>query len=98
MATEKQREAARRNIRKAQAAKKASSDGQHARAQPEGRKRKKPGTGGEGDYYHVELSPKGDYMTLRTQDVGAGEREQLVQLVSDALGVVARAFGNGAEA
>ena len=72
MATEKQREAARRNIRKAQAAKKAISDGQHARAQPEeGRKRKKPGTGGEGDYYHVELSPKGDYMTFRTQDVGA---------------------------
>jgi predicted HAD superfamily Cof-like phosphohydrolase len=35
---------------------------------------------------------------LRTQAVDAGEREQLVQLVSDALGVVARAFGHGAEA
>ncbi len=35
---------------------------------------------------------------LRTQEVGAEEREGLVQLVADALGVVARAFGNGAEA
>ena len=70
MATEKQREAARRNIRKAQAAKKTISDGQHARAQPEGRKRIKPGTGGEGDYYHVEVRPKEDFVTFRTQDVG----------------------------
>ena len=70
MATEQQREAAKRNIRKAQAAKKAISDGPHTRAQPEVRKRKKPGTGGEGDYYHVEVRPKGDYVTFRTQDVG----------------------------
>ena len=70
MATEKQREAAKRNIRKAQAAKKTISDGPHARAQPEGRKRKKPGTGGEGDYYHVEVRPKEDFVTFRTQDVG----------------------------
>ena len=70
MATEKQREAARRNIRKAQAAWKTMSHGQHAQAQPEGRKRKKPGTGGEGDYYHVEVRPKEDFVTFRTQDVG----------------------------
>jgi len=35
---------------------------------------------------------------LRTQDVDAVEREQLVRLVADAISVVARAFGGGAEA
>src|SRR5881227_228410 len=83
MATQKQREAARKNIRKAQAAWKSMSHRQHAQAQPEGRKRKKPGTGGEGDYYHVGVRPKDDFVTFRTQDVGeprhiqrvAGKRE-----------------------
>src|SRR5438552_11549513 len=70
MATQKQREAARKNIRKAQAAWKSMSHRQHAQAQPEGRKRKKTGTGGEGDYYHVGVRPKGDFVTFRTQDVG----------------------------
>jgi hypothetical protein len=55
MATEKQRQAARKNIKK---------------AQPEGRGRKKPGTTGEGNYYHVEVRPKGEFKTFRTQDVG----------------------------
>jgi len=32
--------------------------------------RKKPGSGGEGEYYHVEVVPKGDFVTYRTQDVG----------------------------
>jgi hypothetical protein len=70
MATQKQREAARKNIRKAQAAWKSMSHREHARAQPEGRKRKKPGTGGEGEYYHVAVRPKGEFVTFRTQDVG----------------------------
>jgi hypothetical protein len=46
------------------------SSRQHAAAQPEGRARKKPGTGGEGDYYHVEVRRSGDFATFRTQDVG----------------------------
>src|SRR5919204_6414091 len=83
MATTKQREAARRNIKKAQAAWKSMSHQQHARAQPEGRKRKKPGTGGQGDYFHVTVRDKKDFVTFRTQDVGepghvqrvAGKRE-----------------------
>lgn len=54
MATQKQREAARQNIKKAQAARQAMSHREHARAQPEGRRRKKPGMGGGGDYFHVE--------------------------------------------
>jgi hypothetical protein len=70
MATEKQREAARRNIRKAQAAWRAMSHQQHARAQPEGRRRKKPGTTGEGEYYRITVRPKEEFVTFRTQDVG----------------------------
>jgi hypothetical protein len=70
VATQKQREAARRNIRKAQAAWKAMPHEQHARAQPEGRGRMKPGTGGGGEYYHVGVRPKEGFVTFRTQDVG----------------------------
>ena len=32
--------------------------------------RKKPGSGGQGDYYHVEVREGGDFETFRTQDVG----------------------------
>ena len=32
--------------------------------------RKKPGSSGEGDYYHIEVQPKGEFTTFRTQDVG----------------------------
>jgi hypothetical protein len=70
MTTEKQRSAARINIHKAQAAWAAMSSRQHAAAQPEGRMRKKPGTGGEGNYYHVEVRRSEDFVTFRTQDVG----------------------------
>src|SRR5215475_4587706 len=70
MATVKQREAARRNIRKAQAAWKAMSHRQHSLAQPEGRRRKKPGTTGEGNYFHVTVRPRSEFVTFRTQDVG----------------------------
>jgi hypothetical protein len=70
MATQKQIEAARRNIRKAQAAWKSMSPQEHARAQPEGRRRKKPGTQGGGQYYHVEVRPKKGFVMFRTQDVG----------------------------
>jgi len=55
MATEKQRQAAKKNIKKAQL---------------EGRARKKPGATGEGNYYHIDVRPKGEFSTFRTQDVG----------------------------
>lgn len=32
--------------------------------------RKKPGSGGQGDYYHVEVREGGDFEAFRTQDVG----------------------------
>src|SRR5439155_13610719 len=70
MTTQRQRTAARQNIRKAQAVWQSMSHGQHARAQPEGRGRKKPGTTSEGNYYRVVVRPKDEFTTFRTQDVG----------------------------
>jgi hypothetical protein len=70
MATEKQREAARRNVRKAQAAWQSMSRTERARAQPEGRQRQKPGTTGEGEFYRITVRPKEEFVTFRTQDVG----------------------------
>src|SRR5260221_13292118 len=32
--------------------------------------RKKPGSTGRGDYYHIEIRPAGDFVTFQTQDVG----------------------------
>lgn len=45
--------------------------------------RAKPGSSGEGDFFHIEVRPKGEFKTFRTQDVGdqggiervAGRRE-----------------------
>ncbi len=70
MATEKQRQAAKKNIEKAQRRWKSMSSREHSRSQPEGRGRKKLGTTGEGNYYHVEVRPKDEFTTFRTQDVG----------------------------
>ncbi len=69
MATTKQKVAARTNIKKAQAAWKHMSKREHSLAQPEGRMRKKPGAGG-GKFYRIEVRPKGQFITFRTQDVG----------------------------
>ncbi len=33
-------------------------------------KRAQPGSTGQGDYYHVEVRPKSDFVSFRTQDVG----------------------------
>lgn len=70
MATEKQRQAARKNIKKAQAKNERISSRQRSRSQPEGRGRQKPGSGGTGKYYHVEVREGGGFETFRTQDVG----------------------------
>src|SRR5688500_8113468 len=70
MATEKQREAARTNIKKAQAAWKSMSSRQHSLAQPEGRKRAKPGRTGEGGFFRIVVRPKEEFTTFRNQDVG----------------------------
>jgi len=72
MATEKQRQAAKKNIEKAQSRWKTRSVSarQHASSQPEGRGRKKPGATGEGNYYRIDVRPKEEFSTFRTQDVG----------------------------
>jgi len=70
MATEKQLAAARQNIKKAQAAWKSMTSRQHSLAQPEGRKRAKPGSTGEGDYYRIVVRPKQEFVSFRNQDVG----------------------------
>jgi hypothetical protein len=70
VATTKQREAAQRNIKKAQTKWKSMSHTEHARAQPQGRGRKKPGTTGGGEFYRIEVRPKSEFVTFRTQDVG----------------------------
>lgn len=70
MATLRQRLAAKHNIKKAQARWRTMTSRQRARAQPEGRTRKKPGSTGKGNYYHVEVRSKSDFVTFRTQDVG----------------------------
>ncbi len=70
MATERQRQAARKNIRKAQARWESMSSGEHSRSQPEGRDRSRPGTQGGGNYYHVEVRPNEGFTAFRTQDVG----------------------------
>ena len=70
MATTKQRQAARKNIKKAQEAWQSMSLRQRGRAQPEGGKRETPGATGQGEYYHVEVRPKSQFTTFRTQDVG----------------------------
>lgn len=78
MATAKQREAAKENIKKAQQKWKSMSQREHARAQPEGRKRAKPGVKGEGEFFRIMVRPKEEFQTFRTQDVGeAGHIERL---------------------
>src|SRR5262245_29802264 len=72
MATAKQRQAARKHIKKAQAAGRGKSARERAIAQPEGTGRAKPGTKGRGEYYHIEVRPKREFTTFRTQDVGEG--------------------------
>lgn len=71
MTTAKQRAAAKKNIRRAQKVWQSMSHTAHARARPEGRKRRKPASSGQGEYYHVEVRPKSEFTTFRTQDVGA---------------------------
>ena len=70
MATVKQIEAAKRNIKKAQAAWKGMSHRQHSLAQPEGSGRAKPGSTGKGAYFHIVVRPKGQFVSYRNHDVG----------------------------
>jgi hypothetical protein len=70
MTSNKQKEAAKENIKKAQQRWQEMTPREHALAQPEGRKRAKPGTKGEGDYFRIVVRPKEEFTTFRYQDVG----------------------------
>lgn len=70
MVTKRQSAAAKKNIKKAQAAWKGMTKRQRTLAQPQGRGRKKPGTTGRGKFYRIEVRPKGDFTAFRVQDVG----------------------------
>jgi hypothetical protein len=70
MATARQKAAARKNIRKAQQTRRSMSPRARTRSQPKGRRRAKPGSGG-GQFFHIEVRPKADFTTFRTQDVGS---------------------------
>jgi hypothetical protein len=76
MSTINQLIAARKNIKKAQQKWQEMSHREHALAQPEGRKRAKPGTKGEGKYYRIIVRPKEEFTTFRYHDVGDPGRIQ----------------------
>ena len=70
MATKKQEEAAKENIKKAQNEWQSMSQRQRALAQPEGRGRSKPGTKGESEWYRVVVRNKNQFTSFRYHDVG----------------------------
>ncbi|MBD3330445.1 hypothetical protein GF354_02845 [Candidatus Peregrinibacteria bacterium] len=78
MTSEKQKKAAKKNIKKAQKKWQSMSKRQHSLAQPEGKDRKKPGTGGEGNYYHIEVRPKEQFTSFRNHDIGRKGHTQRV--------------------
>lgn len=70
MATKKQIEAARENIKKAQKKWKEMSHRARALAQPQGKDRAKVGEPGEGEYFRIIVRPENDFVTFRYHDVG----------------------------
>jgi hypothetical protein len=46
------------------------SSRQRSRAQPQGRSRSRPGSTGKGAFFHVEVRPKSEFRSFRSQDVG----------------------------
>jgi hypothetical protein len=70
MATTKQIQAAKQNIKKAQKTWQSMTSRQRSLRQPEGRSRKKPGMGNKGNYYRVIVRPKSEFVTFRTHDIG----------------------------
>ena len=78
MATNKQKKAAKKNIKKAQAKWKSMTHRQHALAQPQGRSRKKPDTTGHGKFFRIEVRPKSEFKIFRVQDIArTAGRERL---------------------
>jgi hypothetical protein len=70
MATYKRKEAAKENIMQAQRGSQQMTPRKRASTQPGGKKRAKPGTKGEGDYFRIVVRRKDEFATFRYQDVG----------------------------
>jgi hypothetical protein len=70
MATVRQKVATHTAIKKTPEKWESMAARQEFTAQPQERERKKPGTGGTGKFYRIEVRPKGGFVTYRTQDVG----------------------------
>lgn len=70
MTTVKQKLVAKKNIKKAQEKWKSMTSRQRAIAQPEGRKRAKPGSKGEGNFFRIVIRDKDQFTSFMTDDVG----------------------------
>jgi len=70
MATQKQTKASKTNIKKAQLKWKSMTKRQRAIAQPDGLKRKKPGTTGEGNFFRIIVRDKEQFSSFKVHDVG----------------------------
>lgn len=70
MTTQKQIQAARKNIKKAQQTWQSMTSRQRALRQPKGHFRKKPGLGDDGNYYRIVVRPKSEFVTFRNHDIG----------------------------
>ena len=70
MTTGKQEKTAKENIKKAHQGWQEMTPRVRAGAQPEGKKRAKPGTKGEGDYFRIAVRSKEQFTTFRYHDVG----------------------------
>jgi hypothetical protein len=66
----KKRRSRSASIKRAQGAWRRMSPRTRARAQPQGRGRAKPGAKGGGAFFHIEVRPRREFKTFRTQDVG----------------------------
>lgn len=69
MATQSQRRSINPNAKKIQARPKPASR-QRAVQPASGLKRRLPGTGGEGHYYHIEMRSKRYFRSFRTEQIG----------------------------
>lgn len=70
MPTLKQKIASKENIKKAQETWKSMTKRERTLAQPEGRKRAKPGSTGEGEYFRITIRRKEQFKSFKTHDVG----------------------------
>jgi hypothetical protein len=70
MTTHAQKEGGKKNIKSAHWRKQETAPRKRVLAQPGGRRRAKPGTKGEGDYFRIVVRTKDEFKTFRFQDVG----------------------------